>query len=61
MVQHFCTVVHSFPQLSFQISLARKNLQVYCLAQIEPGSLKNLAAQLNEGAAAARLLRPQCF
>src|SRR5579864_2857068 len=29
--------------------------------QIEPGSLKNLAAQLKEGAAVARPLRPQSF
>jgi hypothetical protein len=31
----FCTIVHSFPQLNFQISLAKKNGQVYALAQIE--------------------------
>jgi len=60
-VQHFCTAVHSFPQLNFQISLVRKNRRVYRHAQIEPGSLKNLTAQLKEGAAAARLLRPQSF
>jgi hypothetical protein len=29
--------------------------------QIEPGSLKNFAAQLKEGARTARLLRPQFF
>jgi hypothetical protein len=29
--------------------------------QIEPGSLKNFAAQLNEGARIARFLRPQFF
>jgi hypothetical protein len=43
--------------LSFQIPLARKERRIYLLAQIEPGSLKNLTAQLKEGAAAARLLR----
>ena len=48
----FCTVVHSFPQRSFQISLANEKRQVYRFAQIEPGSLKNLAAQLKEGAIA---------
>ena len=57
----FCTNVHSFPQPGFQIPLAKKNGRVYCFAQIEPGSLKNLTAQLKEGAAAARQLRPQCF
>jgi predicted nucleic acid-binding protein len=35
--------------------------EVYSPPQIEPGSLKNFAAQLKEGAAAARQLRPQCF
>jgi hypothetical protein len=53
--------MHRFPQLSFQISLAKKKRQVYCDAQIEPGSLKNLTAQLKEGAAAARLLRLRFF
>jgi hypothetical protein len=48
----FCTAVHSFPQRNFQISLANKKHQVYRLAQIEPGSVKNLAAQLKEGAIA---------
>ena len=57
----FCTGVHSFPQLKFQISLAKKKGWAYSHAQIEPGSLKNLTAQLKEGAAAARPLRPQCF
>jgi len=54
----FCTGVHSFPQLNFQISLAKKKRQVYRHTQIGPGSVKNLTAQLKEGAAAARLLRP---
>ena len=58
---YFCTGLHSFPQLSFQNSLAKKKGRVYRRLQIEPGSLKNLTAQLKEGAAAARLLRPQCF
>jgi hypothetical protein len=49
--------VHSFPQLRFQIPLAKKKRRVYLDAQIEPGSLKNLTAQLKEGAATARLLR----
>jgi hypothetical protein len=53
--------VHSFPQGNFQIPLAKKSPQAYCHGQIEPGSLKNFAAQLKEGAAAARLLRPQSF
>ena len=57
----FCTIVHSFPQPKFQIRLAKKNGRVYSLGQIEPGSLKNLAAQLKEGAAAARQLRPPFF
>ena len=57
----FCTIVHSFPQPKFQIPLAKKNGRVYPLPQIEPGSLKNLTAQLKEGAAAARQLRPQSF
>src|SRR5215472_8939980 len=57
----FCTTVHSFPQPNFQIPLAKKNGRVYSLPQIEPGSLKNLTAQLKEGAAAARPLRPQFF
>ena len=57
----FCTNVHSFPQPGFQIPLAKKNGRVYSVGQIEPGSLKNLTAQLKEGAAAARQLRPQCF
>src|SRR5215472_6661725 len=57
----FCTTVHSFPQPNFPIPLAKKNGRVYALAQIEPGSLKNLTAQLKEGAAAARQLRPQSF
>jgi hypothetical protein len=48
----FCTAVHSFPQPILQISLAKKKHQVYRLPQIEPGSLKNLTAQLNEGATA---------
>jgi hypothetical protein len=48
----FCTAVHSFPQTSFQILLANKKHQVYRFAQVEPGSLKNLAAQLKEGAIA---------
>jgi len=59
--EHFCTVVHSFPQLNFQNSLAKKKRVVYRHTQIEPGSLKNLTAQLKEGAAAARPLRPQFF
>jgi hypothetical protein len=50
--QAFCTAVHSFPQRNFQISLANKKRQVYCSGQIEPGSLKNLTAQLKEGATA---------
>jgi hypothetical protein len=53
--------MHNFPQSSFPISLARKKRQVYLHSQIEPGSLKNLTAQLKEGAAVARPLRPQCF
>ena len=53
--------MHSFPQPKFQIPLAKKNDRVYPLPQIEPGSLKNLTAQLKEGAAAARRLRPQSF
>ena len=53
--------MHSFPQLSFQISLAKKIGQGLFSRQIEPGSLKNLTAQLKEGAAAARLLRPRFF
>ena len=57
----FCTTVHSFPQPNFPIPLAKKSARVYSLAQIEPGSLKNLTAQLKEGAAAARQLRPQSF
>src|SRR5207237_9486579 len=57
----FCTTVHSFPHPNFQIPLAKKNGRVYSLTQIEPGSLKNLAAQLKEGAAVARPLRPQSF
>src|SRR5215472_18626275 len=57
----FCTVVHSFPQTKFQIPLAKESARGYSLAQIEPGSLKNLTAQLKEGAAAARQLRPQSF
>ena len=57
----FCTGVHSIPQLKFLISLARKMGEVYRSLQIEPGSLKTLTAQLKEGAAAARPLRPQSF
>ena len=57
----FCTGVHSFPQRNFQKPLAKKNDQSYLRFQIGPGSLKNFAAQLNEGAMAARRLRPQCF
>jgi hypothetical protein len=60
-ISDFCTGMHRFPQLSFQISLARKKRRVYLLVQIEPGSLKNLTAQLKEGAAAARLLRLRFF
>jgi hypothetical protein len=60
-IPDFCTGVHSFPQLSFQISLAKKKRRVYRAVQIEPGSLKNLTAQLKEGAAAARLLRLRFF
>jgi hypothetical protein len=41
----FCTAVHSFPQRRFEIPLAGKNRQVYPLAQIEPESFKNFAAQ----------------
>jgi len=40
--------VHSFPQSKLQIPLAKKKRQVYSLAQIEPGSVKNFAAQLKE-------------
>jgi hypothetical protein len=47
--------------LRFLIALAKKKRRVYRLAQIEPGSLKNLTAQLKEGAAAARLLRLRFF
>jgi hypothetical protein len=50
--RYFCTIVHSFPQRNFQIPLAKKKRQVYALTQIEPGSLKNFAAQLKEGAMA---------
>jgi hypothetical protein len=53
--------MHSFPQSIFQILLAMRNLEVYSPPQIEPGSLKNFAAQLNEGAMAERPLRPQFF
>jgi len=53
--------VHRFPQAKLQKPLAKKKQQVYSLAQIEPGSLKNFAAQLKEGAAVARPLRPQSF
>jgi hypothetical protein len=53
--------VHSFPQPNLPIPLAKKNGRVYALAQVEPGSLKNFTAQLKEGAAAARQLRPQSF
>jgi hypothetical protein len=42
--------VHSFPQSKSQIPLAKKKREGYSLAQIEPGSLKNFAAQLKEGA-----------
>ena len=48
----FCTIVHSFPQRSFSISLANKKHRVYRLEQIEPRGLKNLTAQLKEGAIA---------
>jgi hypothetical protein len=48
----FCTAVHSFPQWNLQISLAKKKPRVYRPPQIEPGSLKNLTAQLKEGATA---------
>jgi hypothetical protein len=57
----FCTALHSFPQLNFQISLAKERPEVYGHSQIEPGSLKDLTAQLKEGAAVARPLRPQSF
>jgi len=40
--------MHSFPQRNFQIPLARKKRWAYAHAQIEPGSLKNFAAQLKE-------------
>jgi hypothetical protein len=53
--------LHTFPQPNFQIPLAEKKRQAYPLFQIEPGSLKNFAAQLKEGATAARQLRPQSF
>jgi hypothetical protein len=53
--------MHSFPQGDFQIPLAKKKHWAYSHAQIEPGSLKNFAAQLKEGAAVARPLRPQSF
>jgi hypothetical protein len=53
--------MHSFPQANLQIPLAKENIHAYSDAQIGPGSLKNFAAQLKEGAAAARLLRPQSF
>ncbi|PYT80539.1 MAG: hypothetical protein DMG40_12340 [Acidobacteria bacterium] len=55
-------VLHSRAQLctdKIADSLAKKNLRVYPLRQIEPGSPKNLTAQLKEGAAAARPLRPR--
>jgi hypothetical protein len=53
--------MHSFPQGDGQIPLAMLQHEVYSHAQIEPGSLKNFAAQLKEGAAAARQLRPRFF
>ncbi len=57
----FCTYVHRFPQSNLQKTLANLKREVYSHSQIEPGSVKNFAAQLKEGAAAARQLRPQCF
>jgi hypothetical protein len=48
--RYFYTAVHSFPQRNLQISLAKKKRQVYSPGQIEPGSLKDFAAQLKEGA-----------
>ena len=60
-ISEFCTAAHSFPQLKLEISLAKKKDQVYRLGQIEPGGLKNLTAQLKEGATAERRLRPQSF
>jgi hypothetical protein len=60
-ISDFCTGMHSFPQLNFEIPLAKKNRQAYSLAQVEPGRLKNLTAQLKEGAAVARPPRPQSF
>ena len=53
--------MHRIPQLKFAILLAKKNEPDLLYPQIEPGSLKNLTAQLKEGAAVARPLRPQCF
>ena len=49
---HFCTVMHSDPQVRFEKPLAKKKFRAYCLYQIEPGSVKNFAAQLKEGAIA---------
>jgi len=42
--------VHSFPQGDFQKALARPDGEVYLPCQIEPGSLRNFAAQLKGGA-----------
>jgi hypothetical protein len=53
--------LHNFPQRNFQKALAKPRGEIYRPSQIEPGSLKNFAAQLKEGAAVARPLRPQSF
>jgi len=57
-------ILHRHTQLStveFSDSSCQENWVGLLSRQIEPGSFKNFAAQLNEGAAAARLLRPQFF
>jgi len=45
-------------ELPCEFGLRARRAGISC-GQIEPGSLKNFAAQLSEGALTARLVRPQ--
>jgi hypothetical protein len=44
--------MHTNPQVRFEKPLAKQKRRAYSPFQIEPGSLKNFAAQLKEGAIA---------
>jgi hypothetical protein len=48
----FAQLCTAFHRETFRFSLPTKKHRVYREAQIEPGSLKNLTAQLKEGATA---------